>query len=106
MTPHEPVSAREGDDQRASLAVIVLALLVVLKLLMHTLALTSYGYFRDELYYLASTSHLDWGYVDNPPLSIGVLALVRAMLGDSLPAIRIVPALAGAAIVVVTAAIT
>jgi hypothetical protein len=106
MTPHEPVSAREGDDRRASLAVIVLALLVVLKLLVHTLALTSYGYFRDELYYLASTSHLDWGYVDNPPFSIGVLALVRAVLGDSLPAIRIVPALAGAAIVVVTAAIT
>src|SRR4249920_2113543 len=105
MTPHEPVSAREGDDQRASLAVIVLALLVVLKLLMHTLALTSYGYFRDELYYLASTSHLDWGYVEHPPLSIAILALTRALLGDSLPALRIVPAIAGAAIMIVAALI-
>src|SRR5262245_10270567 len=52
-----------------------------------------YGVFRDELYYLACASHLDWGYVDHPPLSIVVLAGVRALLGDSLLALRIVPAL-------------
>jgi hypothetical protein len=28
----------------------------------------NYGYFRDELYYLACALHLDWGYVDQPPL--------------------------------------
>ena len=33
-----------------------------------------YGLFRDELYYLACARHLDWGYVDHPPLSIVVLA--------------------------------
>lgn len=59
-----------------------------------------YGYFRDELYYLASTSHLDWGYVEHPPLSIAVLAVVRALIGDSLPALRLVPLLAGVATVV------
>src|SRR5262245_41492616 len=52
-----------------------------------------YGVFRDELYYLACASHLDWGYVDHPPLSIVVLAGVRALLGDSLLALRVVPAL-------------
>ena len=52
-----------------------------------------YGLFRDELYYLACANHLDWGYVDHPPLSIVVLAGVRALLGDSLLALRIVPAL-------------
>src|SRR5262250_423666 len=52
-----------------------------------------YGLFRDELYYLACASHRDWGYVDHPPLSIVVLAGVRALLGDSLLALRIVPAL-------------
>src|SRR5262249_17407585 len=51
------------------------------------------GLFRDELYYLACANHLDWGYVDHPPLSIVVLAGVRALLGDSLLALRIVPAL-------------
>jgi 4-amino-4-deoxy-L-arabinose transferase-like glycosyltransferase len=92
--------------QKAPLATGVLALLVVCKLLLHISAMTSYGYFRDELYYLASTSHLDWGYVDHPPFSIGVLALVRSLLGDSLPAVRIVPALAGALLMIVTVLMT
>ncbi len=54
----------------------------------------NYGIFRDEYYYLACTQRLSWGYVDQPPLSIFVLALVRPILGDSLFAIRLVPALA------------
>ncbi len=63
---------------------------------------TRYGYFRDELYYLASTRHLDWGYVEHPPLSIAVLAAWTAAFGDSLPALRLLPALAGAALVILT----
>jgi 4-amino-4-deoxy-L-arabinose transferase-like glycosyltransferase len=68
----------------------------------HLTAITQYGYFRDELYYLACTHHLAWGYVDQPPLSIAILWVVRHLLGDSLLAIRIVPALAGAAVVYLT----
>src|SRR5919199_1111889 len=61
-----------------------------------------YGYFRDELYYLACGEHLDWGYVDQAPL-IAVLARAeRAVLGDSLFAIRFLPAVAGAATVFFT----
>ena len=52
-----------------------------------------YGLFRDEFYYLACADHLDWGYVDHPPLSIVVLAAVRGLLGDSLLVVRLVPAL-------------
>ncbi len=48
-----------------------------------------YGYFGDELYYLACADHLDWGYVDHPPLSIALLAGWRALLGDSLFALRV-----------------
>lgn len=62
-----------------------------------------YGLFRDEFYYLACAEHLDWGYVDHPPLSIAVLALVRALAGDSLFAVRLVPALLGAALIVIAA---
>ena len=29
---------------------------------------SGYGVFRDELYYIACAQHLDWGYVDHPPL--------------------------------------
>jgi 4-amino-4-deoxy-L-arabinose transferase-like glycosyltransferase len=55
-----------------------------------------YGYFRDELYYVACARHLGAGYVDHPPFSIYVLALVRLFLGDSVFAIRLVPAVASA----------
>ncbi len=66
-------------------------------LALHTATLSGYGIFRDELYYLACASRLDWGYVDHPPLSILVLSIVRALLGDSVEAIRLPAALAGAA---------
>ncbi len=72
----------------------------ILCFLLHLYSLFHYGYFVDELYYLDCANHLDWGYVDQPPL-IGLIAwLIRHTLGDSLPAIRIFPALAGVAAVV------
>src|SRR5881398_393866 len=71
-------------------------------LLVHLLTNGRYGYFRDELYYLACGQHLAFGYVDQPPLSILVLRLSRTLLGESLPAIRLLPAIAGAGIVVLT----
>ena len=73
----------------------VLAWLSLLKIAVHVLTNGRYGYFRDELYYIACSSHLAWGYVDQPPLSLAILALVRAIAGDSMIAIRLsaIPAL-------------
>jgi hypothetical protein len=59
-------------------------------------AVDRYGIFRDEYYYLACADRLAWGYVDHPPLSIVLLAAVRSVLGDSLFALRLVPAFLGA----------
>src|SRR5213596_4020955 len=73
-------------------------------LLVHLLTNGRYGYFRDELYYIACGRHLALGYVDQPPLSILLLRLSQALLGDSLFAIRLLPALAGAATVGLTGA--
>lgn len=71
------------------------------KLLIHFAdnAWGGYGYFRDELYYLACSHHLAAGYVDQPPVSIFLLALNRWLLGDSIFALRFLPAIAGAAVV-------
>jgi hypothetical protein len=66
----------------------------------------SYNYFRDELYYIACSDHLAFGYVDQPPLSIAILWVTRNLLGDSLYAIRFLPALAGAAVVLLAALMT
>ena len=71
-------------------------------LLVHLLTNGRYGYFRDELYYIACARHLDFRYVDQPPLSILLLRLSQLLAGDSLFAIRLLPALAGAAIVALT----
>ena len=69
------------------------------KLLLHLLTANRYGIFRDELYYLACADHLDWGYVDQPPLIALIAWLVRRLFGDSLLALRVLPAVAGAALV-------
>jgi dolichyl-phosphate-mannose-protein mannosyltransferase len=69
---------------------------------LHLLTASRYGIFRDELYYLASAEHLDWGYVDQPPVIAYLTWFSTHVLGHSLLAIRLLPALAGAALVVMT----
>ncbi|MGH3089200.1 MAG: glycosyltransferase family 39 protein, partial [Rubrobacteraceae bacterium] len=78
----------------------VLVLLALVKLLTHLLTAENYGYFRDELYYIAASERLDFGYVDFPPFVALATAFARATLGDSLLALRLLPAVAGAAVVV------
>ncbi|MGH9736801.1 MAG: glycosyltransferase family 39 protein [Candidatus Acidiferrales bacterium] len=71
---------------------------------LHIATATRYGYFRDALYYIACSYHLDFGYVDQPPL-IAVLAwIARHTLGTSLRALIFWPALAGTARIVLIAA--
>ncbi len=78
----------------APLLAIALGLLVVEVVLN---GFRGYGYFTDELYYIACSKRLAFGYVDHPPAAVFFLRGIRAILGDSLPAIRLPAALAGAA---------
>jgi hypothetical protein len=89
-----------AEEGRASLRVA--AAVAAAKLVLHLATLRPYGYFRDELYYLACADHLGFGYVDHPPLSIVVLAAWRALFGDRVEVLHVVPALAGSATVFVT----
>jgi hypothetical protein len=74
----------------------IIGILILSEFMLHLIVNLggAYGFFRDELYYIACSEHLSWGYVDQPPLSLFLLKLARLVLGDSLVAIRIVPALA------------
>ena len=54
-----------------------------------------YGYFRDELYFIATSKHLAWGYVDQPPL-VALAAWFASPFGYNLIALRVLPALAAA----------
>ncbi len=90
----------EMSDRRAGLLIAVACALTGVAV--HLATNGSYGYFRDELYYLACGEHLDWGYVDHAPLIALVARLVRALLGDSLHALRLLPALAAGCTILLT----
>jgi Dolichyl-phosphate-mannose-protein mannosyltransferase len=72
------------------------------KLLLHLLTAARYGLFRDEMYYLACAQHLAWGYVDHPPLTVFMAWFTRHVFGDSPLGLRLLPAIAGAALVWIT----
>lgn len=82
----------------------VLLALVGAKVAIHALSSgpLAWGYMTDELYFLDCADRLDWGYVDHPPFSIALLASVRALFGDSLVALRVLPTLFSTAAVLVT----
>jgi hypothetical protein len=96
------IDITKSDSGRLDL--ILLVFLATAKFLIHfTINLAgAYGYFRDEFYYIACSDHLAFGYVDQPPLSILLLKVSRMFFGDSLAAIRLFPALAGALTVFLT----
>lgn len=62
--------------------------------LLHLYADKNYGYFVDELYFIACSRHLAVGYVDLPPLLPLLLRIERVFLGDGLHAIRFLSAVA------------
>jgi hypothetical protein len=55
-------------QRRSSAEPILIILFSAAALLVHLLTNGRYGYFRDELYYLACGRHLAFGYVDQPLL--------------------------------------
>src|SRR5262249_29989620 len=67
----------------------------------HMFVAGSYGYFRDELYYIDAGRHFQTGYVDFPPF-IAWLAGILQVVGDNLVVLHLMTALANAALIVVT----
>jgi hypothetical protein len=96
-----PAKVKAGQWPIGPLDLRLLAALAGGKLLLHLATAGRYGYFRDELYFLDCARHLDWGYVDCAPL-IAVYAKLALLLGGSLPVLRSLAALAGAARVALT----
>jgi hypothetical protein len=94
-------AARRGGTPWLGIAIIAVAAFVA------EMAVSArYGYVRDELYFLSAGQHLAFGYVDQPPLTPLLARLATVAGGDTLVALRVVPALALAALVVATAAMS
>ncbi|HUY23778.1 MAG TPA: glycosyltransferase family 39 protein [Candidatus Saccharimonadales bacterium] len=68
----------------------------------HMLVASNYGYFRDELYYIAAGHHLALGYVDFPLLMAFLAWGLGLLAGDSLLTLHVIPALASSLLILVT----
>ena len=79
------------------------AYFAVFKLLLHFTFNSNYGFFRDELYFIACGEHLAFGYPDHAPLAPFLAKATRILFGDSLFALRLFSAFAGAFKVFLTA---
>jgi hypothetical protein len=84
----------------------LVAYLALVRVALYLVAAPHYGYFRDELYYLACGEHPAWGYMDQPPMIAWMAWLLQHTIGTSLYAIRLLPMLADVGAIVVTAQLT
>ncbi len=100
--PEASTADGQTDESLPGLAPVDRRIYVVSGVLFVVLmALSSrYGFHRDELYFLDCARHLAASYVDQPVLTPLMARLSLWAFGTSLPGLRMWPALAGAATVV------
>ena len=97
VTPASPAGVPPSDRVPA-LAWFIAAVFVAVELAVSG----RYGFMQDELYFIEAGRHLAFGYVDQPSLT-PLLTRVSEIAGLSPTAIRVIPALAGGAVVVAAA---
>src|SRR4249920_2902720 len=96
---HTPQAAPISPSDRVpALAWVIGAVFIAVELAVSA----RYGFQQDEQYFIVAGHHLAFGYVDQPPL-IPLLARITGIFGVSPAAVRIIPALAGGALVVAAA---
>ncbi|MDB5132259.1 MAG: hypothetical protein JWR02_2008 [Mucilaginibacter sp.] len=92
-------------NRRSSYLTFIL-IFVVIKIGLNLLAISHFGFHRDEFLHLVLADHLDWGYKEVPPF-IAVLAKLSSVLfGDSVFAARIFPTIFSGLVVWLTGLIT
>ena len=96
---------RASVDDRPRIAVGVVASLVAVKLIAHlaTNAFGPYEFHRDAFLYFAMGEHLQLWSMDFPPFIAMLAEVTRFVVGDSLFALRLPPALMSSALVIVAA---
>ena len=68
----------------------------------HLLTDNRYGFHRDELQFLNDARHLDWGFVEFPPLTPFLEHILLSLFGLSLVGLRLCAVLAQAAAIIVS----
>ena len=100
-------SAVDGSNRRSSSLAVPWPVILVAGLMVAGLLAVSgaYGFHGDEMYFVVAGQHPAFGYVDQPPLTPLLSAASVAVLGVSPTAVRVLPALEMALIVVLIALI-
>src|ERR1700733_2965515 len=92
-------------NRRSTYASFIL-IFVFIKIGLNLLAISHFGFHRDELLHLVLADHMDWGYKEVPPL-IAVLAYISIHLfGTSVFAARILTTLYAGLVIWMTGLIT
>jgi len=87
-------------DQNMKKYVPIILVLCIVKFVNQCLGNRNYGFHRDELLHLSVSEHLDWGYMEFPPL-IGLIGKIAHWFFDySLLGVRLFPTLAGVSILI------
>lgn len=102
MSALSPNAAEARNPSSFPSGTTIILFVASIRIVLYLIAGPNYGYFRDELYYLACGEHPTWGYVDQPPLIAWLAWLLQHTIGTSLWALRLLPALASAATIVLT----
>lgn len=102
MAVQTPAKDAESKVNTYASGTAIVVYLALARMALYCIAGPNYGYFRDELYYLACGEHPAWGYVDQPPLIAWVAWLLQHTIGTSIWAIRLLPALSGAATILMS----
>src|SRR6476660_7592086 len=95
----QKTAAAEAPQSRMTSGPAIVLYIAAAKLLLHLLMVARYGIFRDEVYYLACSRHMAWGYVDHPPLTVWIAWVSRVVLGASPLGVRLLPIRAGTVVV-------
>ena len=66
---------------RMSPGVGLVCCVALVRSVIYLVAAPNYGYFRDEMYYLACGQHPAWGYMDQPPLIAWMAWLLEHTIG-------------------------
>jgi len=100
------VQKYSSDLQDSLRRVLTIPLVAALCFLLLTLLTAGrYGFFGDELYYFACSKHLDFGYVDHPPLVALMTFADTWIFGETKFGLRLMSGLAGAITVFISAKI-
>src|ERR1700693_2319435 len=93
-------------QNRRSSYLIFILIFVIIKISLNLLAMSHFGFHRDELLHLVLADHMDWGYKEVPPFIALLAKLSNVFFGTSVFAARIFPTIAGGLIVWLTGQIT